>query len=54
MLNLDRRPGESIIIDHDIKITILDIKGDNVSIRIDAPEDVLIIREELAQIKIRK
>ncbi len=40
-------PGEAIIIDHDIKITTLNIKGDYLSIRIDAPQDIFILREEL-------
>lgn len=47
MLVLTRKLGESIVIDHDIKITVLAVKGGQVRLGIDAPEDVDIVREEL-------
>ena len=47
MLILTRSQNESIIIDDDIKITILGTKGQDVKIGIDAPDDVEIWREEL-------
>ncbi len=47
MLILTRKLGESVIIDDDIKITILGTKGNDVKIGIEAPRDVEIWREEL-------
>ena len=40
MLILTRRVGESIIIGDDIVITVLGVKGNNVSIGIDAPKNI--------------
>ena len=47
MLILTRKQNESVIIDGDIKITILGTKGKDVKIGIEAPEDVKILREEI-------
>lgn len=49
MLILTRRNGESLIIDHDIKLRILGIRGQQVRIGIDAPQDVAVHREEIYQ-----
>lgn len=51
MLILTRRPGESIMIGDDVKVTILEIKGRNIRIGITAPRDVAIDREEVAMRK---
>ena len=47
MLVLTRRPGESIIVGKDIVITVIEIKGGQVRIGIDAPRDVQVHREEI-------
>ena len=48
MLNLERKPGETIEIGDDITITIRKIHGDKrVSVGIDAPRNVKVIRGEL-------
>ena len=47
MLILTRRIGESIIIGDDIKITILEIRGQQVWIGIEAPSGVSVHREEI-------
>lgn len=47
MLVLTRKKGEALIIGEDIEIKILDIAGDKVSIGIEAPKSVRVIREEL-------
>lgn len=47
MLALSRKLGESIIIGKDIKVSILEIKGDQIKIGIDAPKNVTIYREEI-------
>ena len=47
MLALSRKVGESIIIDNDIEIVILDVKGEQVKIGINAPKTVAIYRKEI-------
>jgi carbon storage regulator len=60
MLILTRRIGESLIIDNpddddcsqsatasEITVTVLGVKGNQVRIGIDAPDDITILREEL-------
>jgi len=50
MLILTRKSGEVIAIGDDVKIIILDIKGRQVSIGVEAPSHTKIYREELYQI----
>lgn len=47
MLALSRKKGESIVVDNDIEVTILEIKGDQVKIGISAPKSVPIYRKEV-------
>lgn len=47
MLALSRKVNESIMIGNGIEITILDIKGDQIKIGINAPKSVPIYRKEL-------
>lgn len=47
MLTLSRKINESIMIGNDIEITILDVKGDQVKIGINAPKAVPIYRKEI-------
>lgn len=47
MLVLTRRAGESIIIGNDIVVTILEVRGDQVRVGIDAPRTVSVHREEI-------
>ena len=47
MLELTRKKNESIIIDDDIKITVLSDKHGQVRLGIEVPEDVKIRREEI-------
>lgn len=48
MLILTRDLYESIHIGRDIKITVMRISRDRVHIGIDAPDDIGIVREEIA------
>lgn len=47
MLILSRKPGETLIINNEIEVKIIDISGDKVKIGIEAPKDVKILRQEL-------
>lgn len=47
MLILTRKPGESITIGDDIKIQVIEIKGKQVRLGIDAPKSYIIHREEV-------
>jgi carbon storage regulator len=47
MLVLSRQRDECIIIGDNIKITIVDIRGDKVRLGIDAPKEVPVHREEV-------
>ena len=49
MLVLSRKIGESITINEDIKVTVVDIKGKTIRIGIAAPDDTKIYREEVFQ-----
>lgn len=47
MLALTRKQNESIVINDDTEITILDIKGDQVKLGICAPKSVPVYRKEI-------
>jgi carbon storage regulator len=47
MLVLTRKKNESIVIGDDIKITIVDVRGDQVKLGITAPKNVSVHREEI-------
>jgi carbon storage regulator CsrA len=47
MLVLSRKPGEKLVIGHEIIVTVLEVRGSQVKIGIEAPDNVKIIRAEL-------
>ena len=47
MLALTRKKGESLVINNNIEVTVLEIRGDQVKIGISAPKDVPIYRKEV-------
>ncbi len=47
MLALTRRKGESLIVNNNVEISVLEIRGDQVKIGISAPKDVPIYRKEV-------
>lgn len=52
MLALSRKINQSIIVNDNIEIHVLEIKGDQVKIGIEAPKSVPVYRQEIyAQIK---
>lgn len=54
MLALTRKKGQQIMIGDDIFINIVDVKGDNVRIAIEAPRHVKIYRGELYEAIVRE
>ncbi len=49
MLILSRKKGESIIIDDNIEISVIETKGESVKIGIEAPRSVKVYRREVYQ-----
>ncbi|RME58111.1 MAG: carbon storage regulator [Candidatus Dadabacteria bacterium] len=47
MLILTRKQGESVFIGDDIKVTVVEVKGHQIRIGIDAPKEIRIYREEI-------
>lgn len=47
MLALTRRKGEALVINNNVEITILEVKGDQVKIGIAAPKEVPVYRKEV-------
>lgn len=47
MLALTRKKGEALLINNNIEITVLEIRGDQIKIGISAPKDVPIYRKEV-------
>ena len=47
MLALTRKKGESIILNNDIEISVLELRGDQVKIGINAPKEVPVYRKEV-------
>ncbi|AIN92730.1 carbon storage regulator CsrA [Treponema putidum] len=49
MLILSRKTNQKILIGDNIELTIIDIRGDQVKIGVDAPASVKVFREEIYQ-----
>lgn len=47
MLILTRRPGESLYVGEDIRITVLSLQGKQVKIGLEVPNDMTVYREEV-------
>ena len=47
MLALTRKKGEALVINNNIEITVLEIRGDQIKIGISATKDVPIYRKEV-------
>ncbi|MCK9239181.1 carbon storage regulator CsrA [Desulfocurvus sp.] len=47
MLILTRRPGESIYLGDDIKLTVLSVQGKQIKIGLEVPDDMPVYREEI-------
>jgi len=49
VLVLTRRTGDSIVIDGQVVVTILDVRGDVVRVGVEAPRDIQVHRAEVFQ-----
>lgn len=47
MLILTRKPGESIVIGNNVTVTIVEVRGDQVRVGVDAPRSVQVHRDEV-------
>lgn len=47
MLVLSRKKKEEIVIDENIVVRVIDVRGDKVRLGIDAPKDVVVNRSEV-------
>ena len=47
MLILTRRVGETIMVGDEVQVTVLGIKGNQIRIVINAPEEIAVHREEI-------
>ena len=47
MLALTRKKGEALVINNNIEITVLEIRGDQIKIGISAPKDAPVYRKEV-------
>jgi len=47
MLVLSRKKNESIVINHDITIVVVEIRGDKVRLGVEAPKEVPVHRREV-------
>jgi carbon storage regulator len=54
MLVLSRKQNKRLLIGDDIEITVVEIRGDKVTLGIEAPKGVRVDREEVAQEKARE
>jgi carbon storage regulator len=52
MLVLTRRPGEGIVINGNIRLTLVSVRGDRVRIGIEAPPSVVVDRQEIHERRI--
>ena len=47
MLVLSRKRGEVIVLGHDVRVTVVDIRGDKVRLGVEAPKELTVHREEV-------
>ncbi len=47
MLVLSRKKGETLVIDNNIELTILEVDGENIKLGINAPQNIKIYRKEI-------
>ena len=50
MLVLSRKKNESIVIDGDVKVTVVEIRGNQIRLGIEAPKEMAVWRGELVAV----
>lgn len=48
MLVLKRRVGEAVIVGDDVRILVLEVRGDGVRLGVEAPSETIVDREEVS------
>ena len=48
MLVLSRKPGEKVVVGNGITVTVVEVHGNRVRLAFDAPDQIRILRAELA------
>ena len=48
MLVLSRKTGQTIVLDGRIRVTVLDIRGSQIRLGVEAPQEIPVWREELS------
>jgi carbon storage regulator len=51
MLVLQRRAGESVVIGDNIKVVVVEVRGQRARLGFDCPDDVAIVRSELPKLR---
>jgi carbon storage regulator len=49
MLVLSRKPGEQVVLGNGVTLTVVEVRGERVRLAFDAPDQVRILRAELAR-----
>ncbi len=49
MLILTRKPGETVVVDDDVRITVLAVRGNQIKLGIEAPQEVRVNRLEVLE-----
>lgn len=49
MLILTRKTGESLLVGDDVEITVLNVRGSQVKLGVNAPKDIAVHRQEIYQ-----
>ena len=49
MLVLTRREGETLLIGADVRVTVVRMKDTQVQLGIEAPREIVVLREEIAE-----
>lgn len=47
MLYLNRKPGEAVIINHDIEVRVVEVRGRTVKLGFSFPPEATVLREEV-------
>lgn len=49
MLYLNRKPGDAVIINHNIEVRIVEVRGKTVKLGFDFPEEASVLRAEVVE-----